>query len=345
LIHRKSLLVGSIPADDAREAVDLAIDALGPELIAIPDGETGVRKSWVANIVNSLSDNPAVELKKAGDWTSYDDRPVYKLRAGKRLEPASLELGYHQAYLDSQPVVTAAIERHGLSTAPPFQVGIASPFDLALFSLGLPGALRHRSGFTGAAVREIRAIRTAARDGVLFQIELPAELVFVARSVPVVRGVVAKWMACMAVEVPRATPAGTHYGIHLCYGDLGNRSLVSGLHDCSAAVALANAIVAQWPETAHLDYIHIPFAAGERPPATWAAYYEPLRRLRLPSNTRLVAGFVHEALTGAQEAAILKLIDDASRRRVDVAAACGLGRRDVAVARTIMDSSRTLCRA
>jgi hypothetical protein len=342
LNQRKSLLVGSIPASDAQQAVELALEALGPELLAIPDGETGERKAWVANIVNGLATNPAVKLKKAGGWTSYDDRPVFKLRRGQSLTADSLELGYHQAYLDSQPVVAAALRDHGLST-PPFQVGIASPFDLALFSLGPIGALRHRAGFTGAAVREVAAVTAEARDDVVFQVELPAELVFVVRSPALVRKTVARWMGRMATEVPRAVPAGARFGIHLCYGDLGNRSLVKGLRDCSAAVELANAITSKWPGAVHLDYVHIPFAAGDEPPTTDRAYYAPLRRLRLPARTRLVAGFVHEALSPAQKATILGLIDEASGRSVDVAAACGLGRRDAAVARSIMESSAVLC--
>lgn len=340
---RKALLVGSIPAPDTAAAVELALDTLGRQLIAIPDGETGDRKAWVAAIVDRLETNPAVRLTKVGHWSSYQDRPRYRVRPGRRLDPHALDLGYHRAYLASRPVVRAAAARRDLD-APPFQIGMASGFDLALFSLGVTGALRHRRPFNEAAAREIAQVRADGGADVVFQIELPAELVLVARAPALLRKAVARWMGRMAVEIPRAAAPGTRFGMHLCYGDLGNRALVSGLADCSATVSLTNAIVAHWPGTVALDYVHVPFAAGEEPPSTSAEYYAPLAKLRLPSRTRLVAGFVHEAQSEDQQRAVLGLIDAAAQRRVDIAASCGLGRRHEPVARSIMESSRLLCR-
>jgi hypothetical protein len=339
---RQSLLVGSIPAANTDEAVAFALDDLGSELIAIPDGETGDRQAWVAAIIDRLATNPAVYLKKAGRWTTYEDRPLYKVRRGRHLDPDSLDLGYRRAYLESRPVVEAAASKRNI-VAPPFQVGIASAFDLALFSLGFVGALRHRDAFTAAAARELAAISADAGNDVIFQIEVPAELVLVARSPAPVRRIAAKWMGGVAIELVRKARPGTRFGIHLCFGDLGNRSLVSGLPDCSAAVALTNSIVSQWPSQAILEYVHLPLAAGDEPPPLSASYYAPLAKLRLPSQTRLVAGFVHEALSDSQSRDILRLIDTAADRRVDIAAACGLGRREQPVARSIMRASRTLC--
>jgi len=65
-----------------------------------------------------------------------------------------------------------------------FQVGIPDDFDIALFVLGPVGAFLHRRPFTEATLREIRAIHEQAGDDVAFQIEVPAELVFIARQPP-----------------------------------------------------------------------------------------------------------------------------------------------------------------
>jgi hypothetical protein len=342
--NRKTLLVGSIPAASTEEAVELALDELGPDLIAIPDGETGDRKTWVTTIIDRLSNNPAVYLKKAGRWTSYEDLPRYRVRLGKHIAPQSLDLGYHRAYQQSRPVVEAAAAQRNIA-APPFQVGVASAFDLALFSLGFIGALRHRGAFNAAAEREIAAIRAEADDDVVFQIEVPAELVTVVRAPAPLRAMAARWMGRVGIEAVRSASPGTRFGIHLCYGDLGNRSLVTDLDDCAAAVALINSMVSQWPAESVLEYVHLPLAAGNEPPRLSAAYYAPLARLRLPAATRLVAGFVHESLDDQQLRDVLRMIEAASGRCVDIAAACGLGRREQPVARSIMKESRALCEA
>ncbi|MBB5166310.1 hypothetical protein [Mycobacterium sp. AZCC_0083] len=344
MADRKTLLVGSIPGDDTEQAVELAMGELGSTLLAVPDGETGSRSQWVVSIVEGLRTNPAVVLKKDGAWSSYDDRPKYKVRRGLGIDPASLELGYSDAYRESRMVVEAVTRKHGVTDVA-HQVGVASGFDLALFALGLPGALRHRGTFNTAVAREIDTISTASDGDVLFQIEAPAELVMVAQAPRVLRRIMAAWAARIFVELPRMSQPTTQFGVHLCFGDLGNQAMVRGLRDCSAAVALANAVVARWPSGVSLQYLHLPLAAGDEPPTLDPAYYAPLARLRVPTTTRVVAGFVHEGLSDGQLRLVLRLVESAAGRRVDIAAPCGLGRRERDVARRIMQSSRTLCTA
>jgi hypothetical protein len=319
------------------------MDEMGSSLIAVPDGETGERRAWVAAIIDRLESNPAFRLKKAGKWTAYDDVPRYGVRRGTRIDPDSLELGYYGAFQRSRPVIEEASTKRYLVL--PLQVGVASAFDLTLFSQGWWGALRHRGPFNIAAAREIAAIRSERSDDVIFQIEIPAELVAVARSPRLIRTVMARWMARMAVELACSASPGTRFGIHLCYGDLENHSFVTGLRDCAAAVALTNAIVSRWPSTIALEYVHLPLAAGDEPPSLNASYYAPLGDLRLPPSTRLVAGFVHERLSEEQLRDVLTKIESARHGQVDIAAACGLGRREPDVARTIMKRSQTLCEA
>jgi hypothetical protein len=110
--------------------------------------------------------------------------------------------------------------------------------------------------------------------------------------------------------------------------------------DCAPTVQLANAIAARWPSQASLAYVHLPLAAGDQAPSLSASYYAPLAKLSLPASTRVVAGFVHEELSQDQLRAVLRMVESAAGRRVDVAAPCGLGRRDAVMARDIMHASR-----
>jgi hypothetical protein len=63
-------------------------------------------------------------------------------------------------------------------------VGIPGDFDMALFTFGLTGPFLHRRPFTDATVREIEQIHAEACEDVVFQVEVPAELVFVAKLPP-----------------------------------------------------------------------------------------------------------------------------------------------------------------
>ncbi|MDQ2961314.1 MAG: hypothetical protein M3R48_09765, partial [Candidatus Dormibacteraeota bacterium] len=76
---RAAHLVGSIPADDANDAMRLALRHLGPQLSCLPDGETGDRHHWVIHIIDGLRSHPDLELKKDGDWSAYDKTPVFRV--------------------------------------------------------------------------------------------------------------------------------------------------------------------------------------------------------------------------------------------------------------------------
>jgi hypothetical protein len=338
---RRTLLVGSIPAPDTHEAVKLALSQLGPTLMCIPDGETGPRSQWVASIISALRDNPALELRHDGQWSDYNDRPRYRVRRGATLDPDLLRLGYDTALQQSRPVLDCLIAEYGLEGAI-YQVGVASGFDLALLAFGPAGALRYRKPFNVAASREIRSIRGILGDDVVFQIELPAELVAVSRAPRILRPAVARWMAGASVEPAKLAPNGTKFGVHLCFGDLNHKALMKVGKDCTPIVQLANAIAARWPSHTSLTYLHIPLAAGDNPPSLSGSYYAPLANLSLPTDTRLVAGFVHESLGQGQLREVLGMVESAAGRRVDVAAPCGLGRRDPAMARDLMRASRQL---
>ena len=111
----------------------------------------------------------------------------------------------------------------------------------------------------------------------------------------------------------------------------------SHLEDAAPAVELANALVRRFPEGRRLEFIHMPFAHGSQPPSVEASFYTPLGRLRLPDGVRFVAGFVHEAQPLETQHRVRSLIEDQIGHPVDIAAACGLGRRNRDAARRNLD--------
>ena len=321
---RRSHLVGTIPAPDARAAMELALAELGPTLDMLPDGETGGRLNWVQQFIKDLGSHPDIDVVQDGNFADYDDAPRYKVKRGHKLDPDSIDFGYLRYFKESYPVYRELIAKSGHDI--PFQVGIPSDFDISLFSMGPRVAFGNRKAFTAATVREISEIQAEAGENVVFQIEVPAELISVARMPGPLKGPMARYMAGFITKIARESPQGSRFGIHLCLGDLGHRSLAK-LRDVTPVVLLANAIVKRWPEGRRLDFMHAPFAAAVEPPDTDPRWYEPLKKLRLPESTRFIAGFAHDKQELEVQRGLRDTIEAAIGGPVDIAASCGLGRR------------------
>ena len=54
--------VGSIPLPDAETVFRTLSSATGRHVLRLPDGETGIRKSWIRFLQDVLAENPAIEL-------------------------------------------------------------------------------------------------------------------------------------------------------------------------------------------------------------------------------------------------------------------------------------------
>lgn len=343
MANRDAHLVGSLPGRTPAEAMRTALELLGPHLKTLPDGETGERRNWVISIVEGLRHHPDLELRKDGDWSDYDATPVLKVRKGHRLFGASLDFGHVAAVSDSLPEFTAAKAAAGRPDLA-FQQGVPGDFDLAMFTLGPAGALLNKRAFTEATLAEIRAVGEITGANTLFQIEVPAELVLLAKAPAVARPALAKLLAKPIRTLAAASPVGTRFGIHLCLGDMNNRAFGT-MTDVSPLVLLANEILRGWPADQPLDILHAPFAAADNPATTNPAFYEPLSQLDLPADVRFAAGFAHESQSLRDQLVIRTLIDDLLQREVTISAACGLGRRSETDGKAVLERSAELCTA
>jgi hypothetical protein len=338
---REAHLVGSLPGSTAAEAMGTALGILGPHLRSLPDGETGERRNWILSIVESLRAHPDLELRREGDWSGYNETPRFRVRRGHRLLGATLDLGHVVAVRESFPAfeeARAAAGREDLA----FQQGVPSDLDLAMFALGPLGALRYRRPFTEATLVEVREIAARTGPGTLFQVEMPAELVLLARAPAPARPPLARLLARGVTQLAAGAPRGTRFAVHLCLGDMNNRAFGT-MGDVGPVVLLANALVAAWPATRPLDLVHAPFSAADRPATTDPAFYLPLRRLRLPAGVRFAAGFVHEAQSPGDQRRVRTMVEEHLGRAAVISSACGLGRRSREDARAVLERTAELC--
>jgi hypothetical protein len=338
---RDAHLVGSLPGPTPVAAMTTALDILGPHLRSLPDGETGERRNWIISIIDGLRAHPDLELTKPGDWSDYDKTPRLRVRKGRKLYGANLNFGHVAAVRDSFPAfeaVRAAAGRPDLV----FQEGVPGDFDLAMFALGPAGALRHRRPFTEATLAEIRDVSAITGREAVFQIEVPVELVLLARAPAAIRPRLAQLLARTVTGLAAGTAEGTRFAVHLCLGDMNNRAFGT-MTDVGPLVLLTNAVLAAWPAGRPLEVVHAPFAAADHSATTAPGFYAPLRDLRLPLHVRFAAGFAHEAQPLADQRTIRTIIEDHLGRQVAIASSCGLGRRTEAAGRAVLERTAELC--
>jgi hypothetical protein len=336
-------LVGSIPAATAAEAMRLAVRRLGPDLDYLPDGETGERRNWIISMIEGFRTHPDLELAREGDWSDYDKTPRFAIRSGHRLYGAALDLGIAaaaRAAMSEFDTLRAPMAQTS-QAGPRFQIGIPGDVDLALFTFGPSGPVRHLRPFTEALAATMHHISKLFGDDALFQIEVPVELVLLARTPSQLRPVLAGLLARRIAALAQGAPEGARFGVHLCLGDMNHRAL-GRISDASPLVLLANAVAGRWPARRPLQYVHAPLAAADNPPVDNVAFYRPLAGLKLGPDVRFIAGFAHEDQDAPTQFRIRDMIEDAVGHPVDVSASCGLGRREPDAALAAMDRIKLL---
>ncbi|GAB4026899.1 hypothetical protein [Spirosoma koreense] len=337
LPKRSALLVGSLPFADEETCMTRALDVLGPLLFALPDGEIGEktptfpkgnRIAWVIYALEKMTQDTqswqiVKEPRRGDDGMAIDYDNIQKLKPlhSPADMPHHVRLGYDDFFHRSYPIFRQLREKRQLPGLK-FQLGVPTGFAMG-FAFASPITwLRYTYAFNTVIAREVNAALATAGHDVIVQLEVPPEL-YAAYKLPApLLGLALRPIKDLLAKI---TP-GAQIGMHLCLGDFHNEALVHP-KTLGKMVAFSNRLVDEWPVQHTLAYIHYPFAEAGVPPSVEASYYKPLKDIRLPSDTRFVAGFVHEKRTPDQNRSILRSIEDSRGKLVDVACSCGLGRR------------------
>ncbi|MET3808670.1 hypothetical protein ABIB25_005700 [Nakamurella sp. UYEF19] len=97
-----------------------------------------------------------------------------------------------------------------------------------------------------ASLGEIRDVKKITGTDTLFQIEVPVELVLLAKAPAAARPALAKVLARVVTALAAGAAEGTRFAVHLCLGDMNNRAFGT-MTDVSPLVLLANAVLESWP--------------------------------------------------------------------------------------------------
>jgi hypothetical protein len=340
LAARHLHFVGSLPQfADPVAALLWQLNDLRGQVRRLTAGETGARLRWFVPLVKELMQLPQIRVVRSGDWTGYDDTDRLSVYAGGKLQPDDIPVRLAE-YARSE---LATLESVGMPATRdlPLQVGVPGYFDMALFIFGPLGVIRHAHAFRDAVSHQISDLYDVAGDRVVFQLEVPAALVAVSSTPKPLRSAAAKLMARLVTRQVARAPRGSRFGLHLCLGDLGHRPLKLP-ETADPQVRLANALCEHWPQGRTLDYVHLPLSGGDKPPVTTPKYYLPLHRLTVPRDVVVIAGIAHEKQAPDDQRVVRDLVEKALGRSIDIATACGLGRRTPEQAERAVQSMQAL---
>jgi hypothetical protein len=322
--------VGSIPLPDAETVFRTLSEVAGPYLRRLPDGETGIRKTWIRFLQDVLAENPGIEVAndvppfKFIQWDGKLIReiPRLRIRPGAMPDPAMFKTGYAAMAIESWALFQRLQQAGVIPQAVKFQVSLPTPIAPTYNNMVPTDRPALLPALTDHFIGEVRAIAAA----------IPNERLAV------------QWDVCQEVlawegyyepgpvdfrretldvltRIGDAVPAAVELGYHLCYGSPADEHLVQP-RDMGVMVEMINAVSAGVRRP--IQYFHMPVPKAR----TDDAYFAPLEQLRLYPETQLYLGLVHHD-DAAGDAARLA----AARRhaRVDgVATECGMARGDPA---------------
>jgi hypothetical protein len=319
--------VGSIPLPDSETVFRTLSNACGPHLVRLPDGETGIRRTWIRFLQEVLASHPAIEV--AGDvppfqFTQWDGKLIREIPR-LRVKPGAIvdntfETGYADMAIESWRVFERLQKDGDIPATVKFQISIPTPIAPTYNNMLpedrqklLPPLTEHLLGevakIAGALPNDRIAVQwdvcqeVLAWEGYYDQgpIDVRTESVDVLRT------------------LGNRTPANVELGYHLCYGSPADEHLIQPT-DMGVMVEITNAIMRGVERP--IDFVHMPVIKSR----TDDAFYAPLDLLQLKPDTELYLGLIHyDDATGD----VARLAAARRHCRVDgIATECGMARGD-----------------
>lgn len=319
--------MGSVNYDDAETTMRAAADLLGPYLRRLPDGEVGKRFHWIMFQPDVIGQAEGIE--RIGDEpipfpAGIDARG---LRIAEGTDAADIELpplGYASAAVESYEVFRRLREEGAVPAGIRFQVSLPTP--LAVISSFFAGGDRAaiEPVYTAAILRELdQILASIPQEDLSVQWDVASEMGIIERAAGYGTVMEAWWpgdpfdgLVARLAALVDAVPAEVEVGVHLCYGDAGEKHFFEPT-DAANLVRYANAVIGA--SARPLTWLHLPVPI-ERDDQ---GYFAPLASLAPVSE--LYLGLVHRE-DGAEGASRRIAAASVVVPEFGVATECGIGR-------------------
>ena len=322
-----ALLVGSVNYDDAETTMRTASALLGPHLRRLPDGEVGKRFHWIMFQPDVIGQAEGIE--RVGDQpipfpAGIDARG---LRIAEGTDAAAIELpplGYSSAAIESYATFVRLREEGAVAADIRFQVSLPTPLAVISSFFGGDDRAAIEPVYTAAILRELDEILAAIpHDDLAVQWDVASEMGIIERAAGYGAVMEAWWpgdpfdgLVSRLAALIDAVPADVEVGVHLCYGDAGEKHFFEPT-DAANLVRYANAVIAA--SAREITWLHLPVPI-ERDDE---GYFAPLASLVPVSE--LYLGLVHRE-DGVEGAARRIAVASAFAPEFGVATECGIGR-------------------
>jgi hypothetical protein len=322
--------VGSIPLPDAETVFRTLSQAAGSHVRRLPDGETGIRKTWIRFLQDVLAQHPAIEYAKdvppfrfvQWDGKLVREIPRLRVKLGATVDAAPFKTGYADMAIESWALFERLQKAGAIPAGVKFQISIPTPIAPTYNNMVPADRPKILPALTEHFISEVRKIAAALpNDRIAIQWDVCQEVL--AWENYFEPGPVDFRTETIGVlgQIGDAVPRKIDLGYHLCYGSPADEHLVQP-KDAGIMVEMINAVLARVQRP--ITFFHIPVPKGR----TDDAFYAPLDRLALPPGTDLYIGLVHHDDDAGNAARLA-----AARRhtRVDgVGTECGMARGDPA---------------
>jgi hypothetical protein len=321
-------LVGSIPLRDAAEVFETVSFTLGPRLLRIPDGETGERTGWMGWLAPDFQTHPDLEPTGETFRPHAAGRATirYRVKAGvnrtqfefTNLRHASVAIEAYQTF--ERLKGEGKIPRHCR-----YQFAIAHPVSIAgHYGVDESQDVIERA-YERALLREVEKMAAVIpHDQFAIQWDVASAIFATLQRAEGTRHGASKEemlanFCASCVRLGDATPAGIDLLYHLCYGDSGHRHAVEPV-DMGDMVVFASRLSGDIHRPVQLFHMPVPRDRDDD------AYFEPLRRLSIPSQSRISLGLIH--MTDGKSGTERRLATaEKYLSNFLIATECGFGRR------------------
>jgi hypothetical protein len=323
-----ALLTGSVNYDDAERTMRTVAAILGDHVRRIPDGEVGKRFHWIMFQPDVLGQAEGIERVGAEPIpfpAGIDARPLRLAEGVDAGEIALSPLGYAAAALESYPLFARLREEGVIRAGIRFQVSLPTP--VAVVSSFFQGEDRAaiEPVYADALLGELEQICAAIPPSDLaIQWDVASEMGIIENASGYGAPMQAWWggdvldgAVTRLAALVDAVPADVEVGVHLCYGDAGEKHFVEPA-DTANLVRVANALVAT--AARRLSWLHLPVPIDRDD----TAYVAPLADLAPVEE--LYLGLVHREDGPAGARRRIAAASSVLRRPYGVATECGIGR-------------------
>ena len=219
--------VGSIPLPDAETVFRTLAAATGPHLKRLPDGETGIRKTWIRFLQQVLADNPAIEVASdvpSFKFTQWDGKllreiPRLRVKPGARLDPATVKTGYADMAIESWRLFDRLQQEGVIPAGVKFQISLPTPIAPTYNNMVptdrpalIPMLTTHMLGEVAAIAQALPNDRIALQWDVCQEV-IAWEGYYEPGPVDFRKETIAELIA-----IGDGVPAAIELGYHLCYG-------------------------------------------------------------------------------------------------------------------------------